>query len=155
MKTMSEDKRALRDITRRHFFQEVGFGVGSVALASLMNERLLAFTPEADQAVAAAAHTIGPQFAPKAKQVIYLFMAGAPSQVDLFDNKPMLRKYDGQEIPKGFIPGRRAIRVREGHARTCWARRSSSSSTASPAPRSRNCCHTCRSTRMRSPSSAR
>src|SRR6478672_1702942 len=101
---MSEDKRALRDITRRHFFREASFGIGSVALASLMNERLLAFTPEADQAVAAAAHTIGPQFAPKAKQVIYLFMAGAPSQVDLFDNKPMLRKYDGQEIPKGFIP---------------------------------------------------
>ena len=69
-----------------------------------MNERLLAFTPEADQAVAAAAHTIGPHFAPKAKQVIYLFMAGAPSQVDLFDNKPLLRQYDGQEIPKGFIP---------------------------------------------------
>ena len=89
---MTEDTRLLRDITRRHFFKEVGFGVGSVALASLMNERLLAFTPEADQAVAAAAHTIGPHFAPKAKQVIYLFMAGAPSQVDLFDNKPLLRQ---------------------------------------------------------------
>ncbi|HJY34185.1 MAG TPA: DUF1501 domain-containing protein, partial [Vicinamibacterales bacterium] len=101
---MTDDTRLLRDITRRHFFKEVGFGVGSVALASLMNERLLAFTPEADQAVAAAAHTIGPHFAPKAKQVIYLFMAGAPSQVDLFDNKPLLRQYDGQEIPKGFIP---------------------------------------------------
>ena len=71
---MTDDTRPLRDITRRHFFKEVGFGVGSVALASLMNERLLAFTPEADQAVAAAAHTIGPHFAPKAKQVIYLFM---------------------------------------------------------------------------------
>jgi hypothetical protein len=52
---MTDDTRLLRDITRRHFFKEVGFGVGTVALASLMNERLLAFTPEADQAVAAAA----------------------------------------------------------------------------------------------------
>src|SRR6187200_686888 len=101
---MTDDTRLLRDITRRHFFKEVGFGVGSVALASLMNERLLAFTPEADQAVAAAARTMGPHVAPKAKQVIYLFMAGAPSQVDLFDNKPMLQKHDGQEIPPGFIP---------------------------------------------------
>ncbi len=98
------NQRALKDITRRHFFREAGFGLGTVALASLMNERLLAFTPEADQAVAKLAHTVGPHFAPKAKQVIYLFMAGAPSQVDLFDNKPLLQQYDGQEIPKGFIP---------------------------------------------------
>jgi len=95
---------ALKEITRRHFFREASFGIGTVALASLMNDRLLAFTPEADQAVAKLAHTVGPHFAPKAKQVIYLFMAGAPSQVDLFDNKPLLQQYDGQEIPKGFIP---------------------------------------------------
>ena len=98
------NQRALKDITRRHSFREAGFGLGTVALASLMNDRLLAFTPEADQAVAKLAHTVGPHFAPKAKQVIYLFMAGAPSQVDLFDNKPLLQQYDGQEIPKGFIP---------------------------------------------------
>ncbi len=95
---------ALKTITRRHFFRDAGFGIGTAALASLMNERLFAFTPEADGVLSQAARTIGPQFAPKAKQVIYLFMAGAPSQVDLFDNKPLLQKYDGQEIPKGFIP---------------------------------------------------
>src|SRR6188474_3638664 len=104
---MADDKHVLREITRRHFFREAGFGVGTVALASLMNERLLAFTPEADQAVAAAAHTIGPHFAPKAKQVIYLFMAGAPSQVDLFDHKPKLRQYDGQPIPEDIVKGER------------------------------------------------
>jgi hypothetical protein len=48
-----------------------------------------------------------PHFAPKAKSVIYLFMAGAPSQVDLFDEKPKLRQYDGQAIPEEFVKGER------------------------------------------------
>jgi hypothetical protein len=100
---MKDDHR-LRTITRRHFFQEAGFGIGSVALASLFTDRLFASALEADQIAANAARAIAPHFAPKAKQVIYLFMAGAPSQLDLFDGKPLLRKYDGQEIPPGFIP---------------------------------------------------
>ena len=69
-----------------------------------MRERLFAFTPEADAVLSQAARAVAPQIAAKAKQVIYLFMAGAPSQVDLFDNKPLLQKHDGQEIPPGFIP---------------------------------------------------
>jgi len=93
----------LRDITRRHFFKDVGFGIGSLALTSLMNERL--FASSLDQAAAqAAAQKVGTHFAPKAKQVIFLFMAGAPSQLDLFDHKPMLQKHDGEEIPSGIIP---------------------------------------------------
>ena len=48
-----------------------------------------------------------PHFAPKAKSVIYLFMAGAPSQVDLFDHKPKLQQYDGQSIPDEFVKGER------------------------------------------------
>ena len=50
---------------------------------------------------------MAPRIAPKAKQVIFLFMAGAPSQLDLFDNKPALRKYDGQEIPAEIVKGER------------------------------------------------
>jgi uncharacterized protein (DUF1501 family) len=50
---------------------------------------------------------MAPVVAPKAKQVIFLFMAGAPSQLDLFDNKPALRKYDGQEIPAEIVKGER------------------------------------------------
>jgi hypothetical protein len=96
--------KKLREITRRHFFRDAGFGIGSVALASLTNDRLFGFTGDADPRVAQEARRRAPHFAPKAKQVIYLFMAGAPSQVDLFDNKPLLQKYDGQEIPAGFIP---------------------------------------------------
>jgi hypothetical protein len=86
--------------TRRHFFRQAGIGIGSLALASLIDERLFA-APE--QAAAA----IGPHFAPKAKQIIYLFMAGAPSQIDLFDHKPKLRRFDGQPIPEELVKGER------------------------------------------------
>ena len=61
-------------------------GVGMLGLADLL----------ADDALAAAAHTVGPHFPPKAKHVILLFMTGGPSQVDLWDPKPALMKYAGQ-----------------------------------------------------------
>jgi hypothetical protein len=87
----------LRAITRRHFFKQSGFGIGGMALTSLLDERLFQ-QPENPLAGRA------PHFAPKAKQIIYLFMAGAPTQLDLFDYKPALQKHDGQEIPAEFIP---------------------------------------------------
>lgn len=90
-------KDNLLDITRRHFFAAPAFGLGSLALASLGNERLFA------QAEAAR----GPHHKPKAKSIIFLFMAGAPSQLDLFDNKPTLRKFDGQPCPEELIKGER------------------------------------------------
>jgi hypothetical protein len=89
---MNRQIDSLREITRRHFFKQAGFGIGTLALSSLLDEKLFAQ---------------GPHFAPKAKNVIYLFMAGAPSQLDLFDQKPKLRQYDGQEIPAEFIKGER------------------------------------------------
>ncbi len=87
----------LHAVTRRHFFKQAGFGIGGAALASLMQEQLLA----------QAARDLAPHVAPKAKQVIFLFMAGAPSQLDLFDDKPALRKYDGQDIPADIVKGER------------------------------------------------
>ena len=92
----------LRTITRRHFFKDAGFGIGSLALSSLVNERLFAAAAGAQRP--AAAGLGGLHRAPRAKQVIFLFMAGAPSQLDLFDHKPLLRKHDGQEMPAGVIP---------------------------------------------------
>jgi hypothetical protein len=95
----------LRAITRRHFFRQTGFGIGGLALSALVDEKL--FAQSIAQSPAQAADPLAarpPHFAPKAKHVIYLFMAGAPTQLDLFDNKPALRKYDGQEIPAEFIP---------------------------------------------------
>src|SRR5687768_11095514 len=91
--------KTLRDITRRHFFKQSGFGIGGVALSALLDDRLFAATQAAGPLDVRAPH-----FAPKAKNIIYLFMAGAPTQLDLFDHKPALQKYDGQEIPAEFIP---------------------------------------------------
>ena len=88
MNTMS---KVNQEITRRHFFRQGGFGIGSMALTSLLNEQIFASAPSKT----------------KAKSVIYLFMAGAPSQLDLFDNKPKLRQHNGQAIPEEFVKGER------------------------------------------------
>ena len=84
-----ESSMNLKSLTRRHFFEQAGFGIGGAALASLMG-------PEAQAQVAQQLKT---HFAPKAKNVIFLFMAGGPSQLDMFDPKPALNKYDNQPIP--------------------------------------------------------
>ena len=80
--------------TRRHFFRATGFGIGPLALYSLLIDR--AFS---------AANA--PHFAPKAKRIVFLFMAGAPSQLDLLDYKPALNRYDGQPVPEDVIKGER------------------------------------------------
>ena len=71
----------------------------ALALSALLDDRLLA-----QDARTVRSRPRAPHFAPKAKTIIYLFMAGAPTQLDLFDNKPALQEHDGQEIPSEFIP---------------------------------------------------
>ena len=100
-----ETRAFLQAVTRRHFFRQAGFGIGSVALTALLNERLFAADPPLGAPNPLALKP--PHFAPKAKSVIYLFMAGAPSQVDLLDPKPKLQQYDGQPIPDEFVKGER------------------------------------------------
>jgi hypothetical protein len=95
-------RRSLRRMTRRHFFEQTSFGIGGLALASLMDSTALA-----RQRPAAGANGRALAVAAKAKHVIYLFMAGAPSQLDLFDPKPALTKHDGQDIPEELIKGER------------------------------------------------
>ena len=146
---------SLRETTRRHFFRDAGFGIGSLALAALMRERLFAFTPEADAVLSQAARAVAPRLAAKAKQVIYLFMAGAPSQVDLFDHKPMLQKHDGQEIPPGFDPEGRAFRVHQGHTAPAGVAVQFRARTGSRGPRSPSCCPTSPASPTKSPSSDR
>ncbi len=97
---MNERNESLKHITRRHFFRETGFGIGALALSSLLNEKIFA---DGDTNPSPR----GPHLKPKAKRIIYLFMAGAPSQLDLFDHKPKLKQYDGQPIPEEFIKGER------------------------------------------------
>lgn len=90
----------LHEITRRHFFQNCGVGVGKVALASLLAEQVLAGDGGNGSLQL-------PHFPAKAKRVIYLFMAGAPSQLDLFDHKPLLSRLEGKPIPPSVIEGQR------------------------------------------------
>jgi len=102
---ISQHDRQLRDTTRRHFFSQCGMGIGSVALASLMAERGL----HAASAAAAAGPGVMKKadVTPRAKNVIYLFMAGGPSQLELFDYKPKLVELNGQPIPQSYIEGKR------------------------------------------------
>ena len=91
-------------ITRRWFFEQCGVGLGAIALGSLFRQNGWA-------APAALANPLAPKqphFAPKAKRVIFLFMAGAPSHLELFDNKPALTKWNGQPPPADLIKNYRA-----------------------------------------------
>jgi hypothetical protein len=106
-------KPDLRDITRRHFFSKCGLGLGSIALASLLGEQkvfggddLRLVNPMAPKA---------PHFPARAKNVIFLFMAGGPSQLELFDYKPKLIELNGQPIPESFIEGKRFAFMGSSH----------------------------------------
>jgi hypothetical protein len=97
-------------IARRHFLHECGVGLGKIALAGLLTD---AFGGRA--AVAQAANPLGPKrphFPASAKRVIHLFMAGAPSQLDLFDHKPALAKLEGKPLPPSVIGGQRYAFIR-------------------------------------------
>jgi hypothetical protein len=94
-------EQRLRAVTRRQFFSRCGTGIGGLALASLLNERLCAATDVAS-APADPLAPKSPHFAPKAKRAIYLHMAGAPSQLDLFDYKPKLVAMNGEPCPESI-----------------------------------------------------
>jgi hypothetical protein len=102
---MDLEQRIRLAMNRRQFFGRTARGIGGIALAGLLNENLfaLAGVPVAQDPLAIKP----PHFAPKAKNVIYLFMAGGPTQVDLFDPKPALTAQDGNPIPESFIAGQR------------------------------------------------
>jgi hypothetical protein len=93
----------LQHTTRRHFFKECGVGLGKIALASLLCSRTATAAAAPPNPLAAKpAH-----FGTKVKHVIYLFMEGAPSQLDMFDYKPVLAKYDGKPIPPEVVKDQR------------------------------------------------
>ncbi|MEM8892654.1 MAG: DUF1501 domain-containing protein [Bacteroidota bacterium] len=80
--------------SRRDFFKKSSLGFGALALGQLLNP-LSAFGASSDRG-----GILGkPHFAAKAKRVIYLFQSGGPSQIELFDYKPLLKKWQGEEIP--------------------------------------------------------
>jgi hypothetical protein len=100
---IGNSKSRLRDITRRHFFHSAGVSIGALAL----NHILGAPQPPSAKVLARQSATNSPHFVPRAKRVIYLFMAGAPSQIDLFDHKPKLREYNGRPAPDDLMRGER------------------------------------------------
>jgi hypothetical protein len=100
------EQQALRTTTRRHFFRDCQFGLGSLALASLMHDRPVSAAPENSRQTNPFAVQQG-NFPARAKNVIYLFMAGGPSQLELFDYKPRLQEMDGQVIPESYVKNKR------------------------------------------------
>ena len=92
--------------TRRHFFHDCGIGVGKIALASLLAEGTARATTRSPNEVRPS------HFPSRAKAVIYLFMAGAPSQLELFDYKPTLTKLEGKPLPPSIIGGQRYAFIR-------------------------------------------
>ena len=93
-------------VSRRWFLKQCGVGIGSIALGSLLGaENVLGASKKISVANPLAPKL--PHFAPKAKRVIYLFMGGAPSQLDMFDYKPTLVKYNGKSLPAEIIAGQK------------------------------------------------
>src|SRR5437764_358116 len=93
-------------MSRRDFFGKFALGIGGIALANLLRGDLFA------QSAAAPSNAFKgildqPHFPPKAKRIIYLFMAGGPSQLEIFDHKPLLNERNGQDLPESVRMGQR------------------------------------------------
>lgn len=105
-------KEFTRLMTRRHFFGVSGLGIGTAALGSLLGTNAFAAGP--DLKVGRNAMMKEFHFAPKAKRIIYLFMNGGPSQIDLFDYKPAMQTHHGQELPDSVRMGQRLTGMTSG-----------------------------------------
>ncbi len=92
-------------LARRAFLSQSGVGLGTIAASSLLADSTRASEPRSIVPLA-------PHFAPKAKQVISLFMHGGPSQLDLFDEKPDLASRRGEELPESVRLQRRLVVTR-------------------------------------------
>ena len=105
--------------TRRYFFGRSARGLGTIALASLLNRNQFADSAKAQVESTPSRGIIQPlHFAPKAKRVIYLFQSGAPSQLDLYDYKPKLIALNGQPMPESYTKGQRIAQL-AGQKLTC------------------------------------
>jgi hypothetical protein len=100
METLNQNQQRLsaRIALRRHFFARSSASLASLALGSLLLENNLASENTSKLGILPEIDGL-PHFPPKVKRVIYLFQAGGPAQMELFDHKPMLKKYHGQALP--------------------------------------------------------
>jgi len=93
------------EVNRRWFLEQCGVGLGAVALGHLLSQEAESASGKSNKNPLAAKQ---PHFKPKAKNVIFLFMGGGPSHLELFDRKPELEKFDGQLPPAELLKGYRA-----------------------------------------------
>lgn len=107
-------RQHLAQDTRRHFFSRCGVGVGSMALSSLMQRDSAAALPAMQNPLAPRQ----PHGTAKAKSIIYLFMAGGPSQLEMWDYKPKLAELSGKPIPESYIKGKRFAFMNSSHRTT-------------------------------------
>ncbi|WP_298554235.1 DUF1501 domain-containing protein [uncultured Algibacter sp.] len=107
---MEELSKHFLNNNRRQFLKKMGLGIGGLAAASMLD-------PFSGMAANASTNPTGlnlPHFAPKAKRVIYLFQSGGPSQLELFDHKPLLNKLRGQDLPDSVRQGQRLTGMTSG-----------------------------------------
>jgi len=108
------EKAVMQMNTRRHFLKESAMGLGALALGSLFGS-CSSNASQSSSVLFDPAHPLMPKlppFAAKAKSVIYLHMAGAPSQLELFDYKPELMRMDGQDCPQSLLKGKKFAFIR-------------------------------------------
>ena len=107
------DRAALAaSVSRRHFLAECRVGLGKVALACLLGRGALS-AADASPEHAPNGLPRAPHFRPRARSVIHLFMAGGPSQLDLFDPKPALQMHDGEQVPEELVKDKRYAFIRK------------------------------------------
>ncbi|MFP4844697.1 DUF1501 domain-containing protein [Winogradskyella sp. PE311] len=110
---MEEVNKHFLNNNRRHFLKKLGFGVGGLAVASMLDP----FSSLVESEDSPLKGLNLPHFAPKAKRVIYLFQSGGPSQLELFDYKPLLTKMRGQDLPDSVRKGQRLTGMTSGQER--------------------------------------
>jgi len=133
-------KKQPKEVARRWFLEQCGVGLGAAAFGQLLVENGLAAPASAEPADPLAPKP--PQFPAKAKRMIYLFMAGAPSHLELFDCKPQLAKFDRTLPPADLLKGYRAALLTR--IRNFSARSSSTPNTGRAVRKSPKSCRTCR-----------
>jgi len=107
----------IQQLTRRAFFKSTGLAAGRIALGSLLFPELFRANAAGPKARAHPALAGLPHFAPKARRLIYLFMNGAPSQIDLWDYKPQLKELFDSDLPDSIRNGQRLTTMTSGQKR--------------------------------------
>jgi len=111
--SMNDWQSAQSDLTRRQWLGQTGLGLGAAALATLLGDDAAA---DAGDSSALGGLPGVPHFPPKARRVIYLFQSGAPSQLDLYDDKPQLANYRAVDLPDSVRMGQRLTGMTSGQS---------------------------------------